>query len=354
MCEFYREAVASQAYVELLSRIGFRPAAQGPDLGSASLADLASQITRARVGPHTTYFGSNGYWRADRMRSLGLDGLEDCDAARVARGLGGDIYVLLWRPSEPDRKQRHLVLRTDSSGGSPEAVYVAPGIPLAVLPLEHQDSVRLLLSTEGWPALTDDSPPDPRFQSVYMVDLASRETYEVIRYPLPFEDQNDHPGHLYGHSPFLTGDGRYLFTILYGFEGQGGGMWLADLTRDDFYQTPEAFSRLFPWDHALSWMLLSGPETLREGQSISVILTGKEVADDFAMTVNHLKIRFDGLRSSLVSKERLLRMVGWNPVPFAVQRLPDGESRVFIYTYFNYESSLLDRAKGVFIVSVKK
>ena len=45
-------------------------------------------------------------------------------------------------------------------------------------------------------------------------------------------------------------------------------------------------------------------------------------------------------------------MVGWNPVPFAIQEISDTEFRVAVETHFNYESSLLPRAKGVYIVPV--
>jgi hypothetical protein len=45
-------------------------------------------------------------------------------------------------------------------------------------------------------------------------------------------------------------------------------------------------------------------------------------------------------------------MVGWNPVPFAIQEISDTRFRVAVETYFNYESSLLPRAKGVYIVPV--
>jgi hypothetical protein len=45
-------------------------------------------------------------------------------------------------------------------------------------------------------------------------------------------------------------------------------------------------------------------------------------------------------------------MVGWNPVPFAQQTLGGGRFLVAVETHFDYESSLLPRAKGVYIVPV--
>ena len=74
--------------------------------------------------------------------------------------------------------------------------------------------------------------------------------------------------------------------------------------------------------------------------------------DDFAMTANLLRINDAGIDSTVVSKKRLLQMVGWNPVPFAWQQLPDHKFRVAVETHFNYESSLLPRAKGVYIIPV--
>ena len=45
-------------------------------------------------------------------------------------------------------------------------------------------------------------------------------------------------------------------------------------------------------------------------------------------------------------------MVGWNPVPFAWQTLAESKFRVMVETHFDYESSLLPRAKGVYILPV--
>ena len=45
-------------------------------------------------------------------------------------------------------------------------------------------------------------------------------------------------------------------------------------------------------------------------------------------------------------------MVGWNPVPFAVQRRDDTRFRVAVETHFNYEASLMPRATGVYFVDV--
>ena len=81
-------------------------------------------------------------------------------------------------------------------------------------------------------------------------------------------------------------------------------------------------------------------------------MTGKEVAYNFAMTANILRVKNAGLDSTVEYQKRLLQMVGWNPVPFAIQELSEQKFRVAVETFFNYESSLLPRAKGVYIVPV--
>ena len=52
------------------------------------------------------------------------------------------------------------------------------------------------------------------------------------------------------------------------------------------------------------------------------------------------------------SQQRLLQMVGWNPIPFAQQTLGKGKLRTALETHLVCESSLLPRAKGVFIFPV--
>ena len=70
------------------------------------------------------------------------------------------------------------------------------------------------------------------------------------------------------------------------------------------------------------------------------------------MTANVIVLKGEGLETIIESKKRLLQMVGWNPVPFAVQTLADGQVRVAVETHLNYESSLLPRAKGVYLLDV--
>ena len=137
---------------------------------------------------------------------------------------------------------------------------------------------------------------------------------------------------------------------------RGGGLWVAEL-EEGFHVKPDSFVRLVEWDHMLSWMSLNpdrapDDDSPDPSKSRSIFITGKEIADDFAMTANVMRLEGSGLETRLASKERLLRMVGWNPVPFARQTLADGRVRVAVETHLNYENSLLPRAKGVYLLTV--
>jgi hypothetical protein len=217
-------------------------------------------------------------------------------------------------------------------------------------PLPSNDD-RWIMSAEGWAGPEEDGGADPRWQSVYVVNINDPDDYQIVDHPIGQYPKAPEKGRLYGSSEFLTLDGRYLFNLLYGFNDEGGGIWVADLSEENFYEMPGQFTRIVPWDHALSWIAL---ENKTDGPLpfMSIFLTGKEVADDFAMTANFLRINGTGLDSTVERQERLLRMVGWNPVPFALQRLSERRFHIAVETHFNYESSLLSRAMGVYLVTV--
>ena len=148
----------------------------------------------------------------------------------------------------------------------------------------------------------------------------------------------------------MVGEEGFLFNTLYGFEDEGGGIWAVDVSAEDFHARRDNFARIVSWDHTLSWLPLGRLET--DPSALYLFMTGKEVSDDFAMTANVLRIREDGLNSTIEKSERLLQMVGWNPVPFGWQKLSDTEYRMLVETHYNYESSLMPRARGVYIVPV--
>ena len=172
-----------------------------------------------------------------------------------------------------------------------------------------------------------------------------------MKYPISQFPRAPESG-LYGASAVISTDGRYLNNTLYGFKDEGGGRWVAEL-EEGFQVKPDSFVHLVEWDHMLSWMSLN-PDTDEDSPDTRCIfITGKEVADDFAMTADVMWLKGSGLETSVASKERLLRMVGWDPAPFARQTLRDGRVIVAVETRLNYENSLLPRAKGVYLLTVE-
>ena len=356
-CGVYSEAVTDPKYLGLLEEVGYRLEAlrerERLTSGNASLGEVVPSLLREAAGPGVSYSGYEGQWVAGLLRDLGADWLEDCDTAGGPRPLAdaggsGGYYLQVRKSLQEDKRDRYKVARLEGDG-PPIVIYNAPGIMLMALPLPGQGS-RWLMSAEGWPAAGAGIPADPRWQSVYLVDLNSPDTYEKVEFPIGEFPRAPESG-LYGSSAAVTANGQYLVNTLYGFADEGGGLWIADLSQEDFHRRPEAFRRIVDWDHALNWTLLD-PEVLEHSGVHTLFLTGKEVADNFAMTANLLQVEFDGLDFEVRSRQRLLQMVGWNPVPFAVQKLGDGKFRVAAETYLDYESSLLPRAKGVYILPV--
>ncbi len=361
-CDLYRESLEHLRYASLLDSLGFRftPRHVTEELAEtgASFGERLTALLWNGSGAGVRYFGFEGDWISDRLRQEGVAWLGDCDTAgglRRYQAAGEERYYLTVRRSlEPDKKQRYRILTLDEGGAATE-IYTAPGIILMALPLPgasagNDEGGAWLLSAEGWPEATGGQPADPRWQAVYRVDLANPQEYRLVRYPLEQFPDAPETG-LYGVSPRLSADGRHLFNTLYGFRDEGGGIWVVDLAGGNFYDDPSRFSRIVAWDHTLSWTLLDNPAAT-DSPYLHLFMTGKEVADDFAMTANILRIREAGLESSIEREERLLQMVGWNPVPFGWQRLSDTRYRVLVETHYNYESSLLPRAKGVYIIPV--
>ena len=359
-CGVYSESLRDAVHRALLDSAGFRftPAhTADPEPAATSTpgyGERLSRVVRGGAGEGLSYFGFEGYWVAERARDLGAAWLDECDtlyaprAYPAANGESG-YYLVMRRSLEPEKERRYRLLHL-AEDGSADRLYTAPGIPLMAHPLPD-DARRWLVSAEGWPA--PDSPtPDPRWQSVYLVDLDSPDDFRLLEYPLSrFPDPPDN-GRLYGGSPRFSEDGAHMLHSLYGFNDEGGGLWSVALSGDEFQSDPDGFARVVAWDHMLSWFALSS-DGEEPDESMTLFVTGKEVADDFAMTANVLRIEGGGLDWQVTRKERLLQMVGWNPVPFALQRLGGGRFMVAVETHLNYEGSLLPRAKGVYIVPVE-
>ena len=360
-CGVYAESVQDAEYRALLDSAGFRftpehTADPEPSaMSTPGYGERLLRVVRNGAGEGLSYFGFESYWVAERARELGAAWLDECDTLYAPRAYppdSGDAghYAVMRRSLEPEKARRYRLMHI-AGDGSAERLYTAPGIPLMAHPLPD-DARRWLFSSEGWPAREGQTPPDPRWQSVYLVDLDSPGDYRLLEYPLSrFPDPPDN-GRLYGGSPRFSEDGAHMLNSLYGFNDEGGGLWSVALSGADFHIDPESFARVVAWDHMLSWFALSADGEATD-ESMSLFITGKEVADDFAMTANVLRIEGGGLDWRVTRKERLLQMVGWNPVPFALQRLDGGRFRVAVETHLNYESSLLPRAKGVYIVPVE-
>ncbi|MBM3942588.1 MAG: hypothetical protein FJ316_06650 [SAR202 cluster bacterium] len=361
-CQTYLESLKDLEYAGLLEAVGYRFT---PEHVSAS-ADAANPLPfvgevnallRSGAGSNVEYFGFEGEWVTQLLVQRGTPWLQECDAAggirrysAVPGGPQDNYYITVRRSLEPDKKQRYKILALSSDGAAQE-IYTAPGIMLVALPLPSDPS-RWLLSSEGWPGPKDGAPADPRWQSVYLAKVAQPDDYAEVHYPLEGFPKAPSEG-LYGASAALSADGRFLFNTLYGFKDEGGGLWVVDLARPDFANAPAAYRRIMEWDHALSWVVLERQPAAGSATTLWVFLTGKEVADDFAMTANLARLRSDGLDSAVEQRERLRRMVGWNPVPFGWQKTGDHQFLVAVETFFNYESSLLPRALGVYLVPVE-
>ncbi len=351
----YREAVQGGFYKDILSSVGYEfTPAHVLECITSSFGERLISILERGLGEGNEYFGFEGSWAAQCLAGMEVSWVEECDTVgRVqkyrTRGSSQDgYYAIVQHSLEADKSRRYQVVGINDDG-SGQVVYTAPGAILMAQPLPFDDT-QWLMSAEGWRPPEGATPPDPRWQSVYVVDTKKPDQYHNVDYPIHRYPNAPEQG-LYGSSESLSADGRFLYNTLYGFTDEGGGLWVTDLSQEGFHDNPAAFARIAAWDHALSWTLL---DRVTDGSSgfMNVFLTGKEVADDFAMTANILHIKEAGLDSRVVHRERLVRMMGWNPVPFAVQGISEREFRLAVETHFDYESSLFPRAKGVYIVPV--
>ncbi|MFY9457448.1 MAG: hypothetical protein WAP23_00760 [Candidatus Spechtbacterales bacterium] len=311
--------------------------------------DAKSLENKGGSPPQITYFGYSSLWATARLRDRGFSNIVDrCDKVWVISEDGDTLRFILSKASEPEEGRRNMLMQT-TEGGESKILYILPGDHI-MFEKHPRNPDLFFASVDGWPD-REFVNPDPRWQSVYLFDVSDPDNYKIVRYPLPassYAPAGDE--RLYGHSGFFSEDGRFFYALLYGFEEEGGGLWVADISEDDFYQNTNSFAQVFSWDHALSFFFL--PRAEHSPYNV-VLMTGKEVNDDFAMTLNALSIKFDGLQSELIEKKRLIKMVGWNPVPFAYKRISDDEILMYVETYFNFESEVVPRVKNVYVVPVK-
>ena len=178
---------------------------------------------------------------ADRLAELQVSWMEECDTAGAARtyrkkDAAEDSYYLVVRRSlEPEKTIRYRVLALDDDGSAKE-IYIAPGIVLMAMPLPSDDNY-WLMSAEGWKSPDDGRQADPRWPTVYLVNLQDPEEYHKVQYPIQQFPDAPEAG-LYGVSPRLSADGRFLLNTLYGFEDEGGGIRVSDLSVDHYYNRP--------------------------------------------------------------------------------------------------------------------
>lgn len=362
-CQVYQEALEGAEYRRILSAVGYRFTPSSVWRGEEAMPSFGERFAAllwGGSGKGKQYFGMEGEWIADRLREMGepvAQWVQACDAAggirfypSTLRNAQQDSYIILRRSLEPDKKQRYRILSLAQDGSGRE-VYRAPGAFLLVFP--HPTLADWwVMSTEGWDDSKGEQGPDPRASSLYMVYAQDPSRYLLVDFP--FSRYSVSPKtptkRLLGSAGLLQWDRRFLLVSLYGFTEEGGGLWLVDLSAPAFYQNPAAFTYLQPWDHALTLLPLDYQES---PPTLSLFLTAKEVQEGFAMTAYFLRIVHTGVDAKVEGKERLLRMAGWNPVPFAIQQVGEHRFRVLVETFYDYRSSLLPRAKGVYIVSVE-
>ena len=262
-CGVYQESLQDPVYVRLLTSVGYRfdsdqPGPDGND-DSRPFGERVSQLLRGGVGEKFRYFGFESSWVAGILTGLDVSWLEECDTSsgvRRYRSSGADsddFYTIVRRSLVKDKKQRHKVVKLDAAGEGRE-IYTAPGVMLMALPLPWDDT-RWMISSEGWPGPEEGKPADPRWQSVYIVDVNNPDAYEEVEYPISQYPEAPEEG-LYGVSAALSSDSQDLFNTLYGFIDEGGGLWAVDLTDRDFYTNPDRFSLIVDCDHILSWVVV--------------------------------------------------------------------------------------------------
>ena len=244
-CGVFSESRSAAVYTAVLESVGyaFTPSDVDATKDDEGFGARATRLLRRGAGNGVSYFGFEARWSARRLAELGADWLRECDAVyglRSAPGQGGDAgyYTIRRRPLEPDKTQRYKIVHLAADGRA-DVLHSPPGIVMLAIPLPS-DPDRWILSSEGWPSDSDGGSADPRFQSVYLADVGSPDAYEIVRYPISRYPRA--PKGLYGTGGRLSDDSRYLINNLYGFEDEGGGLWIVDLEDDGFHANDDAFA----------------------------------------------------------------------------------------------------------------
>ncbi|MCS7207559.1 MAG: hypothetical protein NZ951_06490 [Dehalococcoidia bacterium] len=356
-CQVYQEAVQSPAYRGILAQVGYRftPAHVWRGREASTFADRLALLVWEGAGAGKQYFGMEGEWIGARLREMGGPA-QECDAAGAIRPFPPawrtpqqDTYIVLRRSLEPDRKRRFRVVALTQDGMGRDAL-ILPGMPLLVFP--HPAAPPWwVVSNEGWDGPAPGKAPDPRWSSLYLMHGNDPSRYVLVDFPFGRYGvtPRTETRRLLASSGIVLREQGMLLASLYGFTDEGGGLWLLPLPTPTSPPNPSAFTYLQPWDHSLTLLPLDyrpSPPTL------TLLLTAKEVRDDFAMTAYVVRIALTEGGGQVERRERLMRMVGWNPVPFALHQVGEGRVMVFLQTHYDYYTSLLPRAKGVYRVVV--
>jgi len=285
----------------------------------------------------------SGFRIAELLRTAGVGGINPEDAVTESGifQMNGCAYIPLWNASEPDPLKRSRIIKVYPNKNS-EVMYHLPGRTLTFSPLPNDDRM-LVASSDAFP-LTD-----PRFQAMYLVDTRSG-NYEILNFPVTPKQSEGQPirKQLYGRSIKFNQDGQYMYTLLYGFSNEGGGLWQIDFTSLDFPKNSSVYNKIAPFDHPRKLFSLDNSlaknlmrSSIANHQQIAnAVITTKEVDNDFSMSATAVSFSIDSLKITSKQKYLIERMPGWNPDPVAFIT-KDGESLLLLETYPNYETSII-------------
>lgn len=267
------------------------------------------------------------YWITDQLRGLGIAIEPGMRLVGGFREINGEIY---FTASDDYPNATHGILYRLDSNGKLTKLFEAAGGILFALP-HPQKPGKLLISAEGY------EKGDPRFQSLFELDLETGE-WQVIKFPEPADFE------LYTTQGRLLSDGELLLLKRYGFTKEGGGIWLLDLT-DPNYATQK---KLVAWDHMLAWI----PLPTSDPDLFILAITAKEVADNFAMTINRAELHLAGMDSAITGVKRIGKVRGWNPVPVHYEKLEDGGYLLYVEANDSSKSHYAGRPSAVYVVTL--
>lgn len=236
-------------------------------------------------------------WFVQQLKECGLN-LEGNDRLfSEFKIVDNDVYFST-HEDYPDSPFGHFYKLTEQ--GNLIKLFETPG-RIFLAAVNPQNKNEIFVSAEGY----DRS--DPRFQSLFKVDLSKADEYEVVEFP---GESREGFGELYASDGYYLPNQDGMYLQRYGFEDEGGGIWLIK-----FHPTGDhEVEQILAWDHLLQWSeITQDNQELRNTGTLSkdnpiFFVTGKEVDDDFAMTISKVD-----LSNGAGFKNRIGKVVGWNP-----------------------------------------